>query len=198
MKKKQPLSLVFDIGTQSTRALLFDTQGNLLCKTQHQEPFYMADTDDIAEKDTKDFYNGVKFVSQELVQKAPDLIKDIVVITVTSIRNTLCFLDKNNEPTRKTIMWMDKREVQCKNSLPAINRMLYFMVGMSECVRVSRKTAYTNWVRENQPDIWDKTARITFPSGYINYKLTGNLLESNASIHGKIPFNYKKRSPVPC
>ena len=193
MEAKTPLSLVFDIGTQSTRALLFDKQGNLVCKTQHSEPFYMSDTDDIAEKDTVDFYNGVVNVAKQLVEAIPERLKDIVAVSVTSIRNTLSFLDDKNNPTRKTIMWMDKREVQCKKPLPRINRFLYFMVGMSEAVRVSRKTAYTNWVREKQPDIWDKTKTIVFPSCYVNYKLTGNLVDSNASIHGKVPFNYKKR-----
>lgn len=189
----RPLALIFDIGTQSTRGLLFDKQGNLVHKTQVSEDFFVLGEDGRAEKDTLSLYDGVVKVCRLIRNEAPQLLEDVVAVSVTSIRNTTVFLDAEGNPTRNTILWLDKREVDCPDPLPAFNRFLYFLVGMSESVRVFRKTSYTNWVRVNQPDIWAKTAKVVVPSTYVNFRLTGNLTESNAGVACKIPFDYKKR-----
>ncbi len=193
MTTNRPLALVFDLGTQSTRALFFDKQGELVYKAQVEEKLIIGKSNGYAEKDTRLFYEGVKAVCKIVRENQPKLLDDVVSITVTSIRNTVVFLDEKGEPTRNTIMWLDKREVECPEKLPLLNRFLYFLVGMSESVRVTRKTCATNWVRVNQPDIWEKTAKVVMPATYVNFKITGRLADSDAGIACKVPFDYKNR-----
>ncbi|MEG2676159.1 MAG: FGGY family carbohydrate kinase, partial [Clostridia bacterium] len=185
--------MVFDIGTQSTRALIFDISGNLLWKTQTKSSVYIAETDFVAEKSCDAYWEEMCAVSQELKTLAGDEWKNIVAVSVTSIRNSLMFLDEYCNQTRDAILWLDKREVQCKKKLPLLNSILFTLVGMSESCRVIRKTSSTNWVRENQPDIWAKTAKIVMPSAYFNFRLTGELKDSTASQAAKIPYDYKHK-----
>ncbi|MDM8539418.1 FGGY-family carbohydrate kinase, partial [Desulfobacterales bacterium HSG17] len=44
---------------------------------------------------------------------------------------------------------------------------------------------------QNQSEIWDKTCKYLQISGFINYRLTGQFIDSVASQIGHLPFNYK-------
>ena len=193
MHSSQPLILVFDVGTQSTRALLFDLKGNLIEKIKREEPPYISKNDNRAEKDPVESWRGICAVSQELKSKVGERWNDVVGVCATSIRNSLVFLDKDCKPTRNAILWMDKREVKCPDPMPLFNRFLYEIVGMGETARVSRKTCYINWVRVNQPDVWERTAKVVMPTAWYNYRFTGVLADSRAGQAAKFPYDYKKR-----
>lgn len=193
MKDDKRLVLVFDVGTQSTRALAFDCVGELVGKVRRQEPPYISKNDYRAEKDINELWAGICAVSKQLREQLGDRWNDIAAVTVTSIRNTLFFLDKEGKPTRDAILWMDKREVECPDPLPLWKRFIYSAVGMGEAVRVQRRTSYTNWVRVNQPDIWQKTAKIVMPTAWYNFKLTGRLADSTAGQAARFPYDYKKQ-----
>lgn len=193
MPKTDPLILVFDVGTQSTRALLFDLNGNLIEKTKHDEPPYISQNDNKAEKDPVECWQGICTVSLQLKKAVGERWNDIVGVCATSIRNSLFFIDENGEPTRNAILWMDKREVNCPEPMPLFNRCLYAIVGMGETAKVSRRTSYTNWVRVNQPEVWERTAKIVMPTAWYNFKFTGRLADSRAGQAAKFPYDYRKR-----
>lgn len=192
---KEQIVLVFDVGTQSTRALLFNKNGNLIDFTRYDEPPYFSKEDNFAEKSCLAYWSGICYVSQELKKKVgKDIWDSIIAVSVTTIRNSLVFLDSEGNQTRNAILWLDKRIAKCKDKLPLINRAMFKLVGMTEVIRVSRMTSYTNWVRINQPEVWAKTAKITMPSAWFNFKLTGRLADSKASQAAKFPYDYKKKT----
>lgn len=192
---QQPLALVFDIGTQSTRAILFDACGRIVGKAKLEEPLYLSDTDCRAEKSCAAYWDGICKVSRMLrEQVAPQQWDAIGAVSVTSIRNSLMFLDRDGNPTRDAILWLDKREAECPDPLPLGRRFLYSLVGMSETVRVSRRTSYTNWVRLNQPDVWARTAKVVMPSAWFTFMMTGRLADSKAGQAAKFPYDYRRRT----
>ena len=156
--KEEKLALIFDVGTQATRALVFDTKGDPVLIVKQAGKLYISDGDQRAEADCVSVWRDICKVSLEAKEKLGGRWNNIVAVSVTSIRNSLVFLDDQGEPTRKAIFWLDKREVDCPDKLPLFNRILYGIVGMKEVVNVQRRTCYTNWVRVNEPDVWEKTA----------------------------------------
>ena len=187
MNNDKRLVLVFDVGTQSTRALAFDCRGELVDKVRREEPPYISKNDNRAEKDINELWTGICAVSKQLKERLGSRWRDIAAVTVTSIRNTLFFLDKDGAPTRDAILWMDKREVECPDPLPLWKRFIYSAVGMGEVVRVQRRTSYTNWVRVNQPEVWQKTAKVVMPTAWYHFKLTGRLADSTAGQAARFP-----------
>jgi sugar (pentulose or hexulose) kinase len=51
-----------------------------------------------------------------------------------------------------------------------------------------------NWIRQNQPEIWDKTYKYLFLSGYFTYKLTGEFIDSTGNQVGYVPFDFKTQA----
>ena len=109
--KEEKLALIFDVGTQATRALVFDTKGDPVLIVKQAGKLYISDGDQRAEADCVSVWRDICKVSLEAKEKLGGRWNNIVAVSVTSIRNSLVFLDKDGEPTRKSIFWLDKREV---------------------------------------------------------------------------------------
>ena len=191
---EEKLALIFDVGTQATRALVFDTKGNPVLIVKQQGKLYISDSNQQAEADCDSIWRDMCKVSLQAKEQLGERWKNIAAVSVTSIRNSLVFLDKEGKPSRKAIFWLDKREVECPDKLPLFNRILYGIAGMKEVVNVQRRTCYTNWVRVNEPDVWANTAKIVMPSAYYTFKLTGRLADSKAGQAAKFPYDYRHRT----
>ncbi len=63
---------------------------------------------------------------------------------------------------------------------------------MTGTVAYLQAEAEANWIRTNQPEIWERTYKYLFLSGYLTYKLTGRLADSVGCQVGYVPFDYKK------
>lgn len=108
-----PLVLTFDIGTQSTTAMLVDNQGNIVIKKQkkYDKPYYSKDIQ-YAEQRADFYWEALCEVSLSLKEDSGELWKDIIAVTCTTIRDSCVCVDKYGEPLRDLILWLDKRETE--------------------------------------------------------------------------------------
>ncbi len=190
---KRPLILTFDCGTQSTRALLVDKSGGILAKVQkYFEPYYST-RPGYAEQKIETYWQAFSAASQELHAKYPELVKDIIAVTITTIRDTYTIVDQNCEPLRDLIVWLDQREAKCLEPLPAKARLSFALVGMAEAIQDQRKISKSNWIRENEKELWDKAYKYASYSTILIHRLTGKIIDSNAAQIGHIPFDYKNK-----
>ena len=192
----EPLVLTFDIGTQSTRAILARKDGSFVdtAKYTYDEP-YFSDHPYWAEQKPNYYYDAICTVSREILKKNKDVVKDIICVTVTTIRDTVLCLDKNNKPLGNIIVWLDGREAEYEpDKLPATSKVLLKAVGMLETIEYQYRQSVCNWIMQNDPQRWAATKSYTFLSGYLNYLMTGNLIESTGSLIGHMPFDTKKRA----
>lgn len=188
----EPLVLIFDVGTQSTRAFLFNKKGETVCMNKVEtEPFYQIKVG-YAEKNTEDYWTAVVEASQGLKAKAGDLWQDIIAMSITSIRGTYAFLDENCNPIRPSITWLDQRLAKPKQKFPFFNNVLFRIAGMYRTALKQRRMAPSTWMKENQPELWEKTKYFTLVSAYLNFKLSGRLCDCTASQASRLPYNYKK------
>ena len=65
--------------------------------------------------------------------------------------------------------------------------------GMLGTLKLQYQKSHCNWIRENEPEIWGKTKKYVLLGTYLNYKLTGKLRDSTASIVGYVPYDFKNR-----
>jgi len=195
MLNDNPLVLTIDLGTQSVRAILVDKDGNILRKAQYryEKPYYSLHPD-WAEQKPGVYWDAVCYVTNRLKAEAQDLWSNIIAVTLTTIRDTCLCVDRNGRPLRDFILWLDKRQCEVKTPIPFANSMLFSLVGMNDTVNLQRRVSACNWIMENEPEIWEKTHKFIFISGYLTFMLVGRLLDSVANMIGHIPFNSKTRT----
>jgi sugar (pentulose or hexulose) kinase len=71
--------------------------------------------------------------------------------------------------------------------------MFLKMMNLMDSVLYTITEAEINWIKQNQKEIWDKTDKFLFLSGYLTFRLTGEFRDSSANQVGFVPFDYKKQ-----
>ena len=56
------------------------------------------------------------------------------------------------------------------------------------------RKAQCNWMREKEPENWEKTYKYLMISGYLIFRLTGKMVDSAASMVGRVPFDHRTRT----
>lgn len=191
--QRDPLILTFDCGTQSMRAMLFDKRGNLTGQATVEYKPYFSPQPGWAEQHPDFYFEKLCEASLALKGEYAQEWSRIAGVTITTMRDTAVCLDRDYNVLRPSILWLDDRQVKCSRPLPFKTRFLFRLVGMLECANASRENSKSNWIREYQPEIWEKTDKYVLLSCYMIYRLTGNLVDSVASQVGHIPFEYPKK-----
>jgi sugar (pentulose or hexulose) kinase len=186
------LLLSIDVGTQSTRCMIFNHSGVLLHKIKSRMKPCSVPHPGWAEMDPGYYWEIICRSLQRLQSVKPELLKNVAGMALTTQRNTIVCLDDSGEPLRPAIVWMDERTTDDLEPVPGIDRLLHKIVGMEEAVTVTQADCEINWIKRNQPWIWEKTAHYLFLSGYLLYRLTGRYIDSTGSQIGYIPFDYRK------
>ncbi|MBQ9629985.1 MAG: FGGY-family carbohydrate kinase, partial [Treponema sp.] len=112
---------------------------------------------------------------------------------ITTFRDTIVLVDKNGNPLRPAILWLDKRMASGKASLPFFSNAIVHAIGMKSTIDLQYAKSHCNWIRENEKDIWQKADKFLMLSSYLIFKLTGIIADSDASPIGHVPYNNKKR-----
>lgn len=185
--------LTIDCGTQSVRAILFDDKGSIIGKEKVEFEPYFSKEPGWAEQDPNVFWESCCIACKALKSKQPEDWEKIIGVTVTTQRDTGVLLDKEGKPLRPTIIWLDQRMAKCEEPLPFYDNAIFKTIGMKKTIEVIRRKSRTNWIIENEPQIWGKTYKYLLLSGYFIFKLTDKYTDSVASQIGHIPFDYKNQ-----
>ena len=187
--------LVFDVGTQSSRAMLVDSHGETLgiAKKAH-EPAYISSQADWAEQDADFYYDTICAAARELRMEHEELWKDIKAVAVTTIRDTIVCVDKEGKPLRPAILWLDKRRADGTADVPVLSKIIFKSIGMENTINTQFQKSHCNWIRIKEPEVWENTYKILLISGYLIFKLTGNMKDAAASLVAHLPIDSKKRS----
>ncbi len=187
--------LSIDVGTQSIRAVIVDLKGDIqdIVKTEI-EPYY-SDYPGWAEQDPEYYWKTLCATCKKLfkVMKAPrGAIKGV---TLTTQRATMINVDRDGKPLRPAIVWLDQRRAKNLSKWPPFYlKGLLWAMNLLEAVNYSITECEANWIIQNQPEIWDKTHKFLFLSGFLTHRLTGEFVDSAANQVGFVPFDYKRHT----
>ncbi|MEE4146457.1 MAG: FGGY-family carbohydrate kinase [Halieaceae bacterium] len=192
MDNNKDYLLAIDNGTQSVRALVFDLQGQLVAKHKVEIEPYFSDKPGWAEQHVDYFWDKLCEACNGLWPKLDFPRSAIKAVALTTQRATVINLDSDGKPLRPAIVWLDQRE---EKNLPGMGLWgpVLALLGARPSVASFRSQSEAQWIRNNQPDIWDRTAKFLLLSGYHSYRLTGKYVDSVASQVGYIPFDFKRQ-----
>ena len=161
-----------DLGTSGTKTVLFDADGNPVASKTIEYPLYQP-KNGWAEQDPLDWWiasrDGIKYV----VAKSGIKPSDIKGIGISGQMHGLVMLDKAGNVLRKSIIWCDQRTAKECEEITA-------KVGAEKLIEITANPALTGftaskilWVKNNEPEIYEKCAHILLPKDYVRYMLTG-------------------------
>ncbi len=191
--KKEECVISIDAGTQSIRACLIDFRGNILqiAKTEI-EPYYSVNPG-WAEQDPEYFWKVLAQTCKKLMSSLKVKKDSILGVTLTTQRNTMISLDQHGKPLRPAFVWLDRRKAKTESWPPFYLQLPLHLTGLYDIAQYAIMECEANWIYQNQRDIWDKTHKFLFLSGYFTYKLCGEYIDSTGNQIGYVPFNYKKQ-----
>jgi xylulokinase len=139
-----------DLGTTALKGGLFDLEGNLLASAESAYPI-LRPAPDRAEHDPQAWLIALDEVLAQLGETP-------AAIGIVSQVNTHVFVDERGEPLRPAILWQDQR---CA------------AIGEELGIPSSFLPARAEWVRREEPDVWERTRWILSPKDFVNLRLTG-------------------------
>jgi sugar (pentulose or hexulose) kinase len=191
-KRTDPCIFTIDAGTQSIRACLIDLQGNIHDIFKQEIEPYFSLKPGWAEQDPEYYWKTLTTVCRKVMASSSFDISAIKGVTLTTQRNTMINLDRDGKPLRAAITWMDRRQADKENWPPLHTALGLKAVDMYNTVMYAYRECEANWIRQNQPDIWEKTHKFVFLSGFFTHRLTGEYVDSNSNTVGYVPFNSKR------
>ncbi len=173
-----------DVGTTGAKALLVDAKGHVKASATHEYP--MSHSQPLwAEQDPNDWW--------EATQRSIEQVDDgrVEAIGLTGQMHGLVLLDKKGEVLRPCIMWNDQRtEAQCA----AITAKADVLDLTGNPVLPGFTAPKIVWVREHEPEVYVRVAKVLLPKDYVRYRLTGEFFSDVSDASGTSLFDVKNRA----
>ncbi|MBF6602537.1 MAG: glycerol kinase GlpK [Sphingorhabdus sp.] len=174
--------LVIDEGTTSTRAILFDIDGNMRGSQQEDLQQYYPATG-LVEHDAEEIWTKTLLCCEKMITKAGGAEK-IAAIGITNQRETIVAWDKRSgEPLCKAIVWQDRRTADMCDALKAkrLEPMIQSKTGLVLDPYFSGSKI--SWMLKNRPEVAAAGDNLAFGTieSYLIFRLTGGLHITDAS-----------------
>lgn len=191
---ENPLVLTFDFGTQSVRVALTNKKGEIegIVKRKYEAPYFSKHSG-YAEQDPDFYFDNLAEALKQLAKEHKEKLPRIIGATIACFRDSSVQLDKDLKPIRPSILWLDQRMAKAEEKIPTLYSVIFNLVGMRDTIKLNRSRTAAHWIKENEPENWKKVHKYVNISTYLIYKVTGQLVDSSASLTGHYPINFKAR-----
>ncbi|MGL4606666.1 MAG: FGGY-family carbohydrate kinase [Eubacteriaceae bacterium] len=165
-----------DTGTQSVRVVVTDLSGNVVASNEQVYETYYPKPG-WAEQKPEDWWNSFnKAVETVMGSLSTGIRYSIAALSVCSTSSTVLPVDEEGNPLTDAIMWMDTRAVKEMETINATNHPILKYCGGEDSVEWM--IPKTLWIKNNQPEIYEKSHKIIEQLDWMNYKLCGKFTTS--------------------
>ena len=184
----------FDLGSSSVKAALIEAStGKSVGITQYPETemAIVAKQTGWAEQDPNLWWKNIGKVTKKLLVQTRVESSQIKGIGIANQMHGMVVVDKNQEVIRPSIIWCDSRAV-------AIGDETFQGVGEDKCVSnlLNSPGNFTlsklKWVKENEPEVFDKVDKLLLPGDFIALKLTGEATTTISGLSEGIMWDFKQ------
>ncbi len=190
MKTIQTCYIGIDLGTSGVKLLLIEGNGHILAEHSESYPIYYP-SPEWSEQAPEDWWYAVKKGLKELLKgRNGDSVKGI---SFAGQMHGLVAIDKDGTVIRPCILWNDGRtEKQTKY--------------LNETVGQARLSDYTGniafagftapkilWLKENEPQNYERIAKILLPKDYLAFMLTGKYCTDFSDASGTLLLDVKNK-----
>jgi xylulokinase len=190
--------LGFDVGSSSIKASLIEAETGKCIGTSFQpkkEMKMIARQSGWAEQDPQMWWENLKLALADVLKESKVNTDDIKSIGISYQMHGLVVVDKNMNVLRPSIIWCDSRAVDAGNKA-------FDEIGHEKCLGnlLNSPGNFTasklKWVKDNEPEIFNKIYKIMLPGDYIAARLTGEIKMTVSGLSEGIFWDFKNNRPV--
>ena len=190
--------LGFDVGSSSVKASLVDADTGVCAATAfypEKEAPIMAVKAGWAEQEPQMWWENAKLSLKKIMADAGATADDIKAIGISYQMHGLVCVDKNQQVLRPSIIWCDSRAVPYGEK--AFNEL-----GAEQCLGHLLNSpgnftaAKLAWVKENEPELFDKIDKIMLPGDYIAMRLSGVANTTISGLSEGMMWDFKEKRPA--
>ncbi|MRG87514.1 xylulokinase [Salinibacillus xinjiangensis] len=182
-----------DLGTSAVKVILMNQQGEV-CKEISKSYPLIQEKSGYSEQDPEHWVEKTTEALAELVQNFDGDVKQIEGISYSGQMHGLVLLDKENEVLRQAILWNDTRTTrQCEE--------IYERVGSERLLEITKNPALEGftlpkilWVKENEPDLFEKASVFVLPKDYLRYCMTNQIHMDYSDAAGTLLLNVGEKA----
>jgi len=184
----------YDIGSSSVKASIIQAEsGNCLASafSPKEEMPMISVKNGWAEQNPEIWWQHLVLATKEILQRSRAKAGEIHGIGITYQMHGLVLVDKDQNVLRPSIIWCDSRAAEIGNK--AFNE-----IGQEKCLShlLNSPGNFTasklKWVKENEPEIFEKIHKIMLPGDYIAMRLTGEIQTSISGLSEGIFWDFQK------
>ena len=175
--------LGFDVGSSSVKASLVDADSGVCMASAfypEKEAPIIAVKSGWAEQDPQMWWNYAKLSLKKVMDYASVTGEDIKAIGISYQMHGLVCVDKQMQVLRPSIIWCDSRAVP-------YGEKAFEEIGPDKCLSHLLNSpgnftaAKLAWVKDNEPELFERIYKVMLPGDYIAMKLSGVI---NTTISG--------------
>ncbi len=190
--------LGYDIGSSSVKASLVDAQtGKCVASAFYpkSEAPIMAVKPGWAEQDPSMWWGNLKLATADIMAASKADAKDVKAIGISYQMHGLVCVDKDQNVLRPSIIWCDSRAVP-------YGQKAFDTIGNQKCLShllnspgnfTASKLA---WVKQNEPDLYEKIHKIMLPGDYIAMKLSGDICTTISGLSEGMLWDFAENAPA--
>ena len=184
----------YDIGSSSVKASLTDASSGKKIASAYspkQEMSIDAKKPGWAEQNPELWWHNLKQATHEMLSLADIDKNSIEAVGISYQMHGLVVIDKNHKVLRPSIIWCDSRAVPYGDK--ALNHL-----GREKCLShlLNSPGNFTAsklmWVKENEPDIYERIYKIMLPGDYIAMRMTGEINTTVSGLSEGIMWDFKE------
>lgn len=179
-----------DLGTSAVKLLLMDGEGKIQNIVSKEYPLYFPHPG-WSEQRPEDWYEQVMEGIKELLADADK--SQVAGISFGGQMHGLVILDKEDNVIRPAILWNDGRtteECDYLNNVIGKEKLSEYTANISFTGFTAPKVL---WVKNKEPENFEKIEKIMLPKDYIAYKLSGVHCTDVSDASGMLLFDVKNR-----
>jgi len=190
--------LGYDIGTSSVKAAIVDAETGVCIASDFypkSEAPIKALCPSWAEQDPDSWMKYLREATRLVLAESKADPKDIKAIGFSYQMHGLVAVDREGKVLRDAIIWCDSRGVPYGEKAVA-------ELGSEKCLShllnlpgnfTATKLA---WVKENEPELFEKIDKVMLPADYIAWRLTGELVTNPEGLSEYMLWDFKEGKPA--
>jgi xylulokinase len=175
-----------DVGTGGTRAVVIDERGVVVSSAANEHKPFASPQIGWAEQNPGDWWQACGGAVTSALKEAGLQGDQIACVGFSGQMHGAVLLDARGQVVRPALIWCDVRTEKQAQELTS-------QIGAERLRQLTSNPALPNftltkclWVRENEPENWERVRSLMLPKDYVRFRLTGERATDLADASGTL------------